>query len=323
MSFSLGKPEIAPVGTGGTGDTFQGRRCLVTGASSGIGMGVAHALLLRGAEVWICSRDPERMEATGRRFTEEFGEKAVHWAVVDVRDEAALGAFADEMAAGGSIDYLFAIAGVGFYGPFEFASDAQFRRVMDVNFYGIIHADHAVIGHMLRQGGGCIANMASLEAYIPNGYHSGYVASKYAVFGFTESLRYEYEDRNIRFATICPGPVKSNIWCKDAEGKLHDVAHELPAGTISELAAGQEILAALEEGRTLILVTDVARNTWHYVRDDLQVADAWCRGFTRSNREIHERVMRERKQTEARSPDKQGDWLAGSRHSSSPEQKGE
>ncbi len=308
MSFALGNPEIPPVGSGGTGPLFQGKRCMVTGASSGIGMGIAHALLLRGAEVWICSRDPERMTATGEKFIAEFGSDAVHYAIVDVRDEAALCAFADEMAAGGNIDYLFANAGVGFYGPFESAPESEYRRVLDVNFYGILHADHAVIRHMLRQGSGFIANTASLEAYIPNGYHSGYVASKFATYGFTESLRYEYEDRNIKFATICPGPVVSNIWCKDAKGVLHNVGHTLPEGTITELAAGQEILAAVEEGRYLILVTDVARNTWHYVRDEQEIADAWCRGFTRSNLEIHERVMRERGITEAQRP-KEGTWL--------------
>ena len=286
MSYTFGHPEVKQVGTQGEGDLFQGKRCLVTGASSGIGYGIAERLLQRGAaEVWICSRNEERMRAAAEKLDAQYGR--VRWTALDVRDAEGIRAFADEMAAGGPIDFLFANAGVSMAKKFESTARKDFDLIMETNFYGVFNADQAVISHMLAQGSGYVLNVASMEGYMANGYHSAYVASKHAVMGLTESLRYEYESRNIKFAAICPGPVVSNIWGRDTQGNLH-TEFKAPEGALTELEAADEIFAGIEEGRNIIIVTDTARNAWKKLHESPESADRWAKRYTETNRMLSE-----------------------------------
>lgn len=283
---TLGHPEVKQVGMQGQGDLFRGKRCLVTGASSGIGYGIAERLLQRGAEaVWLCSRNEERMRSAAETLNGRYGR--VRWTALDVRDEQGLRTFADEMAAEGPIDFLFANAGVSMAKKFESTAREDFEFIMATNFYGVFNADRAVIGHMLDQGSGSIFNVASMEGYMANGYHSAYVASKHAVMGLTESLRYEYASRGIKFAVICPGPVVSNIWGKDVKGNLH-AGYSAPPGALTELEAADEIFAGIEEERNIILVTDTARSLWKKLREDPEAAERWAQRYTETNRKLSE-----------------------------------
>ena len=189
MAYQFGYPETKPVGTGGTGTLFAGKRCFITGASSGIGFGLAQRLLERGAEVWISSRNEGRIRAAFEKLS-SFG--PVHFAALDVCDGDAIERYLNEMAASGPIDYVFANAGVSTAHAFEKTTRQAFDRIMEPNFYGVFYTDQAAIPHLLRQGHGYILNVSSMEGYFANGYHSAYIASKFAVFGLTESLRYEY-----------------------------------------------------------------------------------------------------------------------------------
>lgn len=284
MSYQFGHPEIKQVGTEGKGPLFEGKRCLVTGASSGIGYGIAERLLQRGAaEVWICSRNEGRIKAAAETLSEKYGR--VHWAAIDVCDADALKKFADEMAAGGPIDYLFANAGVSTIRPFEYTTREDLDRIMEPNFYGVFNADQAVIGHMLKQGSGHVLNVSSMEGYLANGYHFAYCASKHAVMGLTESLRYEYAPRNIKFSVICPGPVKSNIWGKDSAGNVNDQI-KAPDGALTELESADEIFAGIEEDRNIIIVTDTARMSWKKLHQDPESADRWVVKYTERNRSL-------------------------------------
>lgn len=284
MAYQFGHPEIKQVGTGGKGPLFEGKRCLVTGASSGIGYGIAERLLQRGAaQVWLCSRNEGRMRAAAEKLDQTYGR--VRWTALDVRDADKLAAFADEMAAGGPIDFLFANAGVSSACAFENLTRVDFDLVMETNFYGVYNADQAVIRHMLAQGGGWVLNMSSMEGFLANGYHAPYVASKHAVMGLTEALRYEYAGRNIRFAAICPGPVVSNIWGRDSQGNVHP-EFQAPEGALTELEAADEIFAGIEEGRNIILVTDTARKSWQTLHEKPESADRWAARYTERNRQL-------------------------------------
>lgn len=284
MDYQVDHQETVPVGTRGTGDLFQGKRCFITGASSGIGFGLARRLLDRGAaELWICSRNERRIaDAAGRLDADQ---SRLHWRAVDVCDAAALKAFMDEMAAGGCVDYVFANAGVSTARSFEKSTRADFERIMEPNFYGVFNADQAALPYMLSQGFGHILNMSSMEGFIATGYHSAYIASKAAVLGLTESLRHEYADRNIRFSAICPGPVVSNIWGRDGKGEIHPEV-QAPPDALTELQAADEILAGIEENRSVILVTDTARTAWQKLRDAPESAGRWAANYTRATRQI-------------------------------------
>jgi len=283
MSYIFGHPEIKQIGTEGKGPLMEGKRILVTGASSGIGYGIAERALQRGAaEVWICSRNEGRIKAAAEKLNAQYGR--VRWAAIDVCDEGALKQFADDMAAEGPIDFLFANAGVNVLRTFEQFDRETFDMVMGPNFYGVYNADRAVIGHMLRQGHGYILNVASMEGYIASGFHTAYAASKHAVMGLTEALRYEYADRNIKVAVICPGPVRSNIWGKDPKGNLLPNAI-IPDSVISELESADEIFAGIEEERNIIIVTDTARMSWKKLHENPESAARWAAKYTELSRQ--------------------------------------
>lgn len=282
MSYIFGHPEIKQIGTDEKSTLFEGKRCLVTGASSGIGYGIAERLLQRGAaEVWLCSRNEERMRTAAESLNAKYGR--VHWTAVDVRNAEGLKKFADEMVAGGPIDFLFANAGVNISRAFETFTREGFDIVMETNFYGVFNANKAVIDYMVNQGSGHILNVSSMEGYLANGYHSAYVASKHAVMGLTESLRYEYASRNIKFSVICPGPVMSNIWGRDEHGNVCS-GHKAPDGALTELESADEIFAGIEEGRNIILVTDTARTAWKKLHENPESADRWATKYTELNR---------------------------------------
>ena len=142
MAYIFGHPEIKQVGTEGKGPLMEGKRVMVTGASSGIGYGIAERALQRGAaEVWICSRNEGRIKAAADKLNAQYGR--VRWAAIDVVDADALNKFADEMAAGGPIDFLFATAGVNVLRPFEVFDRETFDMVMGPNVYGVYNADKA------------------------------------------------------------------------------------------------------------------------------------------------------------------------------------
>ena len=293
MAYQFGYPETKPVGTGGTGTLFAGKRCFITGASSGIGFGLAQRLLERGAEVWISSRNEGRIRAAFEKLS-SFG--PVHFAALDVCDGDAIERYLNEMAASGPIDYVFANAGVSTAHAFEKTTRQAFYRIMEPNFYGVFYTDQAAIPHLLRQGHGHILNVSSMEGYFANGYHSAYIASKFAVFGLTESLRYEYADRGLRFSVICPGPVVSNIWGRDAEGNIH-AERKAPPESLTEVQAADEILAGIEEERNIILVTDTARTSWQKLRESPASADRFAMHYTAANRAVAQYLEQAERQT--------------------------
>ena len=278
MAYIYGHPEIKQIGTEGKGKMFEGKRCLITGASSGIGYGLAERLLQRGAEVWLCSRTESRMKAAAETLSAQYGADTVFWRVIDVLDAEALVKFADDMAAAGPIDYLFANAGIGSSFRFEKCTRQQFDAVFATNFYGVFNADKAVIDHMIGQGFGHILNVSSIEGVIPSGYHTAYTASKHAVLGMTEDLRYEFEERNIKFSCILPGPVFSDIWGRAIDGSVHP--HGQPADGITGLESADEILAGIEDGYNIILVTDKARRIYNWTKVDPEAADKQAHTYT-------------------------------------------
>ncbi len=297
ITYNLTDPAVKQIGSEGKSEQFQGKRCLITGASSGIGYGLAERLLQRGAEVWICSRDPQRMKAAADKLIAAYGR--VHWTTLNVSDAQALKAFADEMAAAGPIDYLFANAGVSNIAAFDECPIDYFRFTMETNFFGVINTDMAVLPHMLRQGFGTVVNVSSMEGFTPNGYHTPYVSSKYAVLGLTESLRLEYADRNIRFETVCPGPVMSNIWGKGMDGVVYE-GFKAPENALTELQSADEILAGIEEQRPIILVTDTARLYWKALHEDPEQGEALISGYTQYNKQVHDFAAARAREREAR-----------------------
>jgi NADP-dependent 3-hydroxy acid dehydrogenase YdfG len=242
---------------------FSGKVAVVTGASTGIGLGLSRKLLESGAAVYMSSRTPahiaDAVQSLGRY------RERVDAQVLDVRDEKAVAEYMDYVAERGRVDYLFCNAGVGFGQSYEVTARADWNTVFDVNVFGVVNCVHSMLPHFVAQRGGHIVIVSSVAGITPLPYQTVYVASKYAVYGYARSLRYELEDKNIKVSVVCPGAVATNIWYRGLDYSLN-FDRPVPPNAIGIDQAGDEILAAIRSDQEVIPVNDDARDLYQHLR---------------------------------------------------------
>ncbi|MBK3381989.1 SDR family oxidoreductase [Streptomyces albidoflavus] len=193
-------------------ERFAGQLVLVTGAAGGIGRATALAFAAAGARVIAADRDGAGAAGTARAALAAGAPYA--WAeTVDVGDEQVMEKFAAKVAAEyGTVDVLVNNAGVGLSGSLLDTTPEEWRRVLDVNLWGVIHGCRLFGRQMAeRNQGGHIVNLASAAAYLPSKTLPAYSTSKAAVLMLSESLRAELAPRSIGVAAICPGIVNTGI----------------------------------------------------------------------------------------------------------------
>ena len=244
---------------------FEGKVCVITGASTGIGLGLSRGLLKRGAEVYMSSRTPANIAAAAESLREYGGR--VHAQVVDVRDMNAVDQYITYVAARGSIDYIFCNAGVGYGQSFIMTKLEDWHTVLDVNLFGVVHCVQAVVPIMIKQGHGHIVNTSSVCGLVPLPYQTVYAASKYAVLGFGEDLRFEMEPFNIKVSTVCPGAVDTMIFYRALDYSLHKELPK-PPDAISIDQAADEIVAGMEAGQHVIPIEDFARKMYRAISEN-------------------------------------------------------
>ncbi len=189
---------------------------LVSGASGGIGEAICRHLIDHGYRVVASARNQARLQALARALGDR-----LHPLLLDVTDAAATRSLDSVLPAEFSNPcVLINNAGhdVGGRRPFEQGSADQWCDIIEPNVQGMIRLTHALIDGMLARGSGHIVNMGSIAGLKPYATGSAYVSSKYAVHGFSETLRLDYAGRGIRVTEIMPGLVRSGF----AEQRLGD-----------------------------------------------------------------------------------------------------
>jgi 3-oxoacyl-[acyl-carrier protein] reductase len=193
---------------------LAGRVAIVTGAAHGIGRAICAELAHEGAAVWACDVRAPELEAT-RAAVDAVAPGAVRTAMVDVRDAAAVGAFAARVdAEGGRIDALVNTAG-GVAGqvmrPVEEVSDTDWREIFAVNLDGAFHFTRAVAPAMKRAGRGAIVNISSGagRSFSLTGIQA-YASAKAGLIGFTRQTARELGRHGIRVNSVAPGFIRSN-----------------------------------------------------------------------------------------------------------------
>ncbi len=182
------------------------RVVLVSGAASGFGLVTVRELVSAGWTVYAGFRP------NGRTAPEPSRGNAIHWLPLDVTDSAARSAaVATIEREQGRLDALVNSAGVNASGPLEEVPDSVLRQVMEVNFFGSIGLTRDCLPLMRTTGGGTVVMLSSLSALIGLPFNGAYAASKYALEGATESLRYEVEAFGIRVTLIQPGAYATSL----------------------------------------------------------------------------------------------------------------
>ncbi|MFE0362672.1 SDR family oxidoreductase [Streptomyces griseoaurantiacus] len=269
FATAAGAGRPAPAGRGPYAARFAGRLVLVTGAAAGIGRATALAFAEAGARVIAVDRNGEGAARTAE-LARRAGAPEARAEVVDVGDGRAMEKLAERVAAtDGVVDVLVNNAGIGFAGAFLDTTAEDWRRVLDVNLWGVLHGCRLFGRQMAERGeGGHLVNVASAAAYLPSRTLSAYGTSKAAVLMLSECLRAELAGRGIGVSAVCPGFVHTDITSTarfagtDAreEQRRRDRARRLYGlrGYPPEKVAAA-VLRAVAEDRALVPVTPEAR----------------------------------------------------------------
>lgn len=246
---------------------------VVTGAASGIG----RALAVRFAEedvagIAISDVNEEGLSETAAMVRDAGGTVTIN--VVDVSKLDQVQNFADDVIEKhGRVTHLVNNAGVGLLGRFDQISIEDFEWLMGINFWGVVYGCKVFLPYLLKEKEAHIVNISSVFGLIAPEEQSAYCASKFAVRGFTESLRHELADTSVSVTSVHPGGVKTNIvrnsrvgaetpaeW-KDQGTKLFDRV----AKTTPETAA-EDIINAIKTKNPRLLIGKDARAISHLSR---------------------------------------------------------
>jgi clavulanate-9-aldehyde reductase len=219
---------------------LSGRVAAITGASSGIGEATALALSRAGATVALAARRRARLEALAEKLE---GPASIH--EVDLADErASRGFIEDAHAQHGALHALINNAGVMLLGPVHDADTADWRRMIDVNLWGLLICTHAALPLIVRSGGGDIVNVSSVAGRRADAGAAVYNMTKFGVHGFSEALRQEALHSGVRVTTVAPGFVETELQGHN-RNPVVQAAMERARETIGEVLRPEDIADAI------------------------------------------------------------------------------
>ena len=235
--------------------TFSGKVALVTGGTSGIGKATAIEFARAGAKVVLTGRREKEGAQVVAEIEKLGGEAAsVRADVAKDTDVKRMVDFTVEKF--GRLDIAFNNAGVEWGGALDQATEAEYRRIFDINVWGVLNSMRHEIPVMLKNGGGAIVNTSSALGHVGMGQVSIYTASKHAVEGLTKALALEFAKQNIRINAVAPAGVATDMVDRSAgkEGEMRD--HFTSLHPVGRIGASEEIAAAV-----LYLCSDNAKFT--------------------------------------------------------------
>jgi len=214
---------------------LSGRRVVVTGASSGIGAGLAEEFARRGAVVGICARRQDRLDEVLERCRRHSPDSR-RW-VGDLSDPAVVDRLAtDAVQELGGVDILVNNAGIPKRRHVTRLDQATVESVMNINFFSPVRLTLALLPHMLERGSGRIVNVSSVAATLSSPGESAYDASKAALTAFGESMAVDLWQTGVKVLTVYPGLVDTDLFSlPDNDPVLSATIEPVP---VSELVAG-------------------------------------------------------------------------------------
>jgi NADP-dependent 3-hydroxy acid dehydrogenase YdfG len=235
---------------------FQGRVAVITGAGSGIGRALAHALRAEGCELALVDVNAARL----REVQAEIGATRASIHVADVANRERMAALAEEvMAQHDRVDILVNNAGVSVVADFAEHSLEDFDWVVGINLWGVVHGCKFFLPHLQRSDDAYIVNLSSMFGIIGVPGQTSYCATKFAVRGFSEALAAELANSPIRVLSVHPGGINTNI-VRDSRfvAQLADRQSKIVAmferRAMSPERCAQIILGAMKRRKSRVLV---------------------------------------------------------------------
>lgn len=239
--------------------SFAGRTVVITGGSRGLGLVMARRLAAEGANLALLARNGDELD----RAAVELAERTqVIPIVCDVTEQEQVDRAVDQVVRRfGRVDVLINNAGTIQCGPFEHMTVEDFREAVEMHLYAPLYATLAALPWMRRQGGGRIVNISSIGGKVPVPHLMPYCASKFALVGFSETLRAELMKDGVVVTTVCPGLMRTgsppNAFFKGrhrAEYALFTIGDGTPGLSMSAERAAARVVEACRQGRARVVL---------------------------------------------------------------------
>ncbi|MFD6057061.1 SDR family oxidoreductase [Rhodococcus wratislaviensis] len=257
--------------------TLDGKKCLITGAGSGIGQATALAAAAEGAELFLTDINEVGLAQTVEQVGSRGGTVSFSRAL-DVSDYDAVAAFAaDVHDQFGSLDVVMNVAGISAWGTVENLEHRHWKSMVDVNLMGPIHIIESFLPPMVRAGrGGHLVNVSSAAGLLALPWHAAYSASKFGLRGVSEVLRFDLKRHGIGVSLVVPGAVKTplvgtvEIAGVDRDDlRIQKAIHRFEKRAVTPEKVASCIIAGVKKDRYLV-----------YTSPDIRFGYWWARKFS-------------------------------------------
>lgn len=256
--------------------SLAGKRCLITGAASGIGRAVAIAAAAEGAELFLTDINAVGLVSVVTQIRDAGGTVAMSRAM-DIADIESMRGFASDIHARyGSLDVLMNVAGIAVWGRIEDLQHQHWRKSIEINLMGPIHVMETFVPPMIRAGkGGHLVNVSSAAGLLALPWHAAYSASKFGLRGVSEVLRFDLKRHGIGVSLVVPGGVKTPLvgtveiaGIDRNDPRVEKLTHRFEARAVSPEKVASCILRGIEKNTYLV-----------YTSNDIRFGYWWARKF--------------------------------------------
>lgn len=255
-------------------DYFHNKVALITGGAAGIGAELSRQLAAAGAAVIVADINGDAAQSLVDSLASSGGRLRACRADVSQYADVA-NAVQTAVSEFGRLDLIFNNAGVGLAGELRDLELSDWKPLVDVNLWGVIHGVHAALPVMLQQGSGQIVNIASAAGLVPRPGMVPYATTKYAVVGLSTSLRCEVADLGIRVNVVCPFNVATEIFrntkFRNIDGEAMLAAVPLKRMPVERCV--EETLRGVRRNKAIISMPLFARFEWWLYRHFPRAAD--------------------------------------------------
>lgn len=232
---------------------LNGRTALITGSTSGIGLGMAQALAESGANIVLNGLgDLAEIESLRAEMAEQYGVKVIYDGANMLEPEEISNMVKTAEKKFGSVDILINNAGIQYVSAIEDFPEDKWQAIININLVSNFHTIKAALPAMKKQNWGRIINLASAHGLVASPYKSAYVAAKHGVIGLTKTVALEIAEQQITCNAICPGYVRTPL----VEGQIAD---QMKAHSMSREQVINDIFLVAQPSKRFVEVEELGQ----------------------------------------------------------------